>query len=123
LNNSETDGRDRRRHERHPAEIQVHGSPEDGGVVARMVTRNLSLGGLYCTSTKDFQEMTRLAVRLMLPVNGSGGETESPLDIEAVVVRREELPSINGDPRYDLALFFTDLKTSARDHLRRFLEG
>ncbi len=122
MSQSDSNGKERRKHERHPTEIQLQGSPEDGGVVARMITRNLSLGGLYCTSTKDFPEMTRLAVRLMLPTDGSNDETESPVDVEAVVVRREDLPAVNGDRRYDLALFFTNLEASTRDRLRRFLE-
>lgn len=110
---------DRRTHPRHDAEIDVHGSPEAGGIVARMVSRNLSLGGLYCTSTTDFPEMTRLAVRLMLPNGEAGGTT---LDVEAVVVRREEVPAVNGDRRYDLALYFTHLDPAARERLAAYLE-
>lgn len=111
---------ERRAHTRHEAEIALQGSAQEGGVVARMITRNLSMGGLYCTSTTDFAEMTRLAVRLMLPVGGRTDAT-APVDLEAVVVRREELPAVNGDRRYDLALFFTNVPTDARDHLRRYL--
>lgn len=116
---SKTRVENRRAHERCPTTIDVHGSPESGGVVARMVTRNLSLGGLYCTSTADFPEMTRLAVRLMLPIDGNG---MAPLDLEAVVVRREKLPAANGNPRYDLALYFTDVQSTAKEQLRRYLE-
>ena len=54
---------ERRAHPRHAAELSVHASAEEGGVVARMVTRDLSMGGVYCTSKADFPEMTRLAVR------------------------------------------------------------
>ncbi len=118
---SKTRVENRRAHERCPTTIDVQGSPESGGVVARMVTRNLSLGGLYCTSTADFPEMTRLAVRLMLPVDGPGSDT-SPLDLEAVVVRREKLAAANGHPRYDLALYFTDVQGPAREQLRQYLE-
>jgi hypothetical protein len=110
---------DRRAHPRHDAEINLQGSTGPG-VVARMISRNLSLGGLYCTSTADFPEMTRLAVRLLLPVAGAGGDV-APLDLEAVVVRREELPAANGDRRFDLALFFTNIEPTSRERLRRYL--
>ncbi len=89
--------------------------------MARMVTSDLSLGGVHCISTADFPEMTRLAVRLMLPAT-TGNDTE-PLDIEAVVVRREPYRSVNGEPRFELALFFTHMENTDRDMLTRYLNG
>jgi hypothetical protein len=121
---SKTSVKERRAHERLDTEINLHGSPEQGGVVARMVARNLSLGGLYCTSSRDFPEMARLAVRLMLPVNnGNPGELEvEPVDLEAVVVRREEIAVSGGRARFDLALYFTNLEDSTRHQLKRFID-
>jgi hypothetical protein len=89
-----------------------------------MVARNLSLGGLYCTSTTDFPEMSRLAVRLMLPLkNGNPGEEDvQPVDVEAVVVRREEVSGKGGRTRFDLALYFTGVEHSTRLQIQRYLE-
>ena len=113
---------DRRAHRRHDTELQVQATPDKGGVVARMVARNLSAGGLYCTSSADFAEMTRLAVRLILPIKGSRNGDTQALDVEAVVVRRRELPvSHAGEPRYELALFFTGMPDDAREQIRGFL--
>jgi hypothetical protein len=109
---------DRRTHPRYSTRVELQGTPDQGGVVARMVARNLSLSGLYCSSTADFAEMTRLAIRLLLP--GNNGDAES-LDLEAVVVRRRKLPSASGEPRYELALFFTGLDNGMRRRLGRFL--
>jgi hypothetical protein len=117
-----TEVKERRAHPRHAAQVEVQGVPDEGGTVARMVTRDLSLGGLYCTSTADFPEMTRLAVRLMLPGPEGKRVGATPLEVEAVVVRREEREAANGHPRYDLALFFTGLSGPARERLRLFLE-
>ena len=119
---NKTSVKERRAHERHWATVHLQGTPEDGGVVVRMIVRNLSMGGLYCTSSKDFAEMTRLAVRLMLPLkNGEGTETE-PVDVEAIVVRLEKLPAATGKPRFELALFFPKLEGTPREQLRRFLD-
>jgi len=112
-----TDPRDRRAHPRHETSLELQGTSAEGQIVARMVASNLSVGGLYCTSTTDFPEMTRLAVRLMLARNGS----VNPVDAEAVVVRREEVASL-GAPRYELALFFTRIDAAARDEVARFLD-
>jgi hypothetical protein len=86
-----------------------------------MALKNLSLGGLYCTSTTDFPEMTRLAVRLVLPERGT--ECGAPLDVEAVVVRRRALGSggTAGNGRYELALFFSSMSDHQRERLARFL--
>jgi hypothetical protein len=121
---SKTSIKERRAHERHDTELDIHGSPDQGGVVARMVARNLSLGGLYCTSSTDFPEMARLAVRLMLPVNSGnpGSDETEPVDLEAVVVRREEVPGSTGRSRFELALYFTHVEQATRRQLQRFLD-
>jgi hypothetical protein len=111
---------ERRAHQRIDTNIQLQGSPERGDIVARMTTNNLSLGGLQCTSSAGFPEMTRLAVRLMLPAIQSDG-TE-PVDLEAVVVRCEEVErSSSGDDRFSLALFFTRLDDITRERLSEFI--
>ena len=63
--------------------------------------------------------MTRLSVRLMLPERRSGAV--EPLDVEAVVVRRRELPSPTGSHRFELALFFAGMRDTEREKLARFL--
>jgi len=108
---------ERRSHARFSHQIEIEG-PQDGqGTVARMVASDLSMGGLHCSSTQDYPEMTRLAVRLLLP-NEKRVDT---VDVEAVVVRRVERPSASGAPRFELGLFFTGLTDDARSSLARFL--
>jgi hypothetical protein len=121
---SKTTVKDRRAHPRRAASLDLHGTAGADGHVARMVTRDLSLGGLYCTSTHDYPEMTRLAVRLMLPAPGSRNGDSEPLDVEAVVVRREVLtPHSGNDERYQFALYFTGMQDGARNRLKRYLNG
>ena len=120
---SKTNVENRRVHERHDTRFEIRGTPDQGGVVARMVARNLSLGGLYCTSSTDFPEMTRLAVRLMLPSEGGGPAAETePIELEAVVVRRDKSNGSGGGPRYDLALYFTGVNEQAKGQLQRYLD-
>ncbi len=116
-----TSVKERRVHERHATTVTLQGTPDEGGVVARMVASNVSMGGLYCTSSTDFAEMTRLAVRLMLPMNGSPDSETAPVDMEAVVVRRQEVSS-RGRQRFQLALFFTNIDDLARQRLKQYLE-
>ena len=108
---------ERRSHARFAHHIDIEG-PEDGqGTHARMIASDLSLGGLHCTSSHDYPEMTRLAVRLQLP---NGGKVET-LDVQAVVVRRSALASLSGTARFELGLFFTGMSDEARESLAQFL--
>lgn len=108
---------ERRSHARFSHRFEIEAPQEGQGDVARMVASDLSLSGLHCSSSHDYPEMTRLAVRLLLP-NGSRTET---LDVDAVVVRRMELASSSGAPRFELGLFFTGLSDETRARLARFL--
>ena len=108
---------ERRSHARFPHQFEIEGPRDGAGTAARMVSSDLSLGGLQCSSSHDYPEMTRLAVRLQLP----NGKNVEPVDIEAVVVRRQEAASSSGAPRYELALFFTAMNDDARERLARFL--
>ena len=110
---------ERRGHARFPAVFELEGAVPAEGRVARMKASNLSAGGLYCTSDVGFDEMTMLAVRLLLP---DGDATEpTPLDLDAVVVRRVPLKSINGNERYELALYFPNLGDTQRERINAFL--
>jgi hypothetical protein len=112
---------DRRSHARFSASFEIEGASGPGGSTARMVASDLSLGGLYCSSAADFPEMTRLAVRLLLPADMDGRQASESLDLEAVVVRRKKLPSASGSQRVELALFFTSMSDAQRERIARFL--
>ena len=59
----------------------------------------------------------------VLPIkNGNPEEEVQPVDLEAVVVRREELQARSGKPRFDLALYFTNLENSTRDQIQTYLD-
>ena len=116
-------GDERRVHPRYPKSFELTGAPAAGGTTARLIASNLSLGGVYCTSDRDFPEMTRLAVRLMLPSrNGHSADLE-PLDLAAVVVRRKKLLSVTNRDRFELALLFTSLNAFQRDRIAYFLHA
>jgi len=119
--NDKTMTSDRRAHPRFQTQLEVHGLSDSGETVARMVTSDLSMGGVLCVSPNDYPEMTRLAVRLMLPQNGGGADSARPVEFEAVVVRREPLTSSTGTPRFELALFFTHFNNGAKEDLESFL--
>jgi len=112
---------ERRVHPRFPRSVELRGSAASGKAYARLISSNLSMGGIYCTSDRAFPEMTRLAVRLMLPSPAERSEATAPLDLEAVVVRHKRLQSVVDEERHELALLFTAMDPAQRDRLGRFL--
>jgi len=121
LDNSSTD---RRAHPRYERELEIESGNGSGVVLARMLSRNLSIGGVSCISSQDIPEMTRLSVRLMLPQSPTPDAVVEPLDVEAVVVRRRPVDSPSGgNERYELALFFPKLEAQQKRRLRDFLGG
>ncbi|ANM30608.1 hypothetical protein ABI59_15035 [Acidobacteria bacterium Mor1] len=108
---------ERRAHERFDHSLELETAHPGDGTRARLLTNNLSMGGLQCTSDVGFQEMSRLGVRLMLPEN----ETMIPLDVEAIVVRSREVPLPGGDSQFELALLFNNMQDEHRERLQQFL--
>lgn len=114
---------ERRAHARLERTLDLEGLLPGEGQVVPMRVRNLSVGGLYCTSTVDFPEMTRLEVRLMLPPKGGSGSGPAPLDVEAVVVRRRVVSVDGGAPRFELALLFVRMDDGRRERIARLVHG
>jgi hypothetical protein len=109
---------ERRAHARFQKSVEIEGKSPQDDATAMMIASDLSLGGLYCTSTTRFPEMTRLSVRLNLP---GDGDRNGPLELDAVVVREQQLESSTGNSRYELALFFMGMTDLQRERLARFL--
>ena len=86
-----------------------------------MITENVSMGGLYCSSTMAFPEMTCLSVRMKLPPREGRPQKADLISFEAVVVRQEREVLDDGTPRYKLALFFTGFEEGGEESLSRYL--
>jgi hypothetical protein len=111
---------ERRKHPRIATEIVLRGMPEDGGDSVQLVTENVSMGGVYCTSSVDLPEMTCLAVQMTLPGVGGDGSSADVIDVQAVVVRRELISDEEGT-HFKLALLFTYLDERATELLSKYL--
>ena len=119
------DGRERRAHERFDQTFTFETGELDDGRKVKLIANNLSLGGVHCTSDVGFQEMSRLAVRLELPTpttTPTDSSAMSALDLEAIVVRTEEVTLPDGNNKFELALLFNNLGDEQRKRLARYLE-
>jgi hypothetical protein len=80
-------------------------------------TLNLSLCGAYCRSRYFLPVMTRLRVSVLLP----GRESPRRVDADAVVVRVQPSRESGSEGLYDLALYFTKMRSVDQDRLSAFL--
>lgn len=105
--------KERRRHPRVPMRLPVE-TGEAGGL--SLTTGDVSIGGVSCFSPKPVPEMTRMRLRIELPLP----DEERWISAEAIVVRVDPPQGERKD--YRLALFFTQLSDADKAVLRRYLE-
>lgn len=111
---SPTPQSDRRRAPRALGTFPVRLSPRPADAPA--ILRDISENGLACASHDPLPEMTQVMLDFSLP-----GATDVH-HVTGAVVRCEPFEKpVRGAPRYDLAIFFTDVKPVTRAALRNYI--
>ena len=103
------------------ARLQIELTVDDSGSREQGSTINISANGVYFTSQRYLEPLTKLGLRLLLP--GEEGDSGSEaLDVRGIVVRVEpEEPSDDIDA-YEIACFFTDTTPEFRERLGRYVQ-
>ena len=116
-------GQEKRRHDRVSPNLTLQTIGSEYGTI-EMEISNLSLGGAYCLSSKETPAMTRLRLNIFLPsTDGHDARLHFPIDVEAVVVRAEDVNGHGGDQAWRLALFFSRIAEQDRQALARYLRS
>ncbi|TDI28106.1 MAG: PilZ domain-containing protein [Acidobacteria bacterium] len=116
-------GQEQRKHDRVSRPLTLRTISSEYGTI-EMEISNLSLGGAYCLSTREIPAMTQLRLNIFLPsTDGHAARLHFPIDVEAVVVRAEDVNGHDGDPAWRLALFFSRMATQDREVLARYLSS
>ncbi len=114
-------GEEKRQHRRVSDRLTLQTLGEEYGTI-EMEVANLSLGGAYCLSSQEIPAMTRLNLNIFLPSSdGRQAQLHYPLDVEAVVVRAEDVNGHEGGLSWRLALFFSRIGEEDRQVLARYL--
>lgn len=105
---------DRRRATRALGAFPVRLSPRPADAPA--ILRDISEIGLACASHDELPEMTQVALDFSLP-----GATEVH-HVTGAVVRCDAIKKpMRGGPRFDVAIYFTDVKPITRAALRNYV--
>jgi c-di-GMP-binding flagellar brake protein YcgR len=92
---------------------------EDDAIVAHSV--DVNLGGIYCRINRYLPLFTKMGVVIHLPLLKSEEQSESPVEVEAVLVRVEPEEAIEDCTEYFCALAFLDLPENSELTLARYI--
>ena len=116
-------GQEKRKHDRVSQNLTLQTIGSEYGTI-EMEISNLSLEGAYCLSSREIPAMTRLRLNIFLPsTDGHEARLHFPIDVEAVVVRAEDVNGHDGDASWRLALFFSQIAEQDRQVLARYLRS
>ena len=107
-------GSDRRQAPR--ASERVPLSISDGSVEFQVDTKDLSASGVCCVAAQFIPLMTKVTLRLEVP----HGAHRVSIRCTGVIVRIEPIGTPEA-PRYNTAVFFTDLSEQDRGAISRFV--
>jgi len=104
--------------------LEVQLPQPDGALeTANLETINISSSGVYFRSSAFLEPMTKLAMRLEVPVaaeSGVGVELAA-VNCEGIVVRTDPEKSDPGVDDYESAVFFTQIDPSSLENLERHI--
>ncbi len=95
---------DRRQHPRLSQNVAIKIFQDEGDIVTE--TSNISGTGIYCKVNKYLRPMTKLKIRLLLPLRKNNKKTTKQISCHAVIVRAEPADSKGS---YYAAIFFNDM--------------
>lgn len=85
-------------------------------------TKNISSSGIYCQVDRFLPVMTKLGLKLLIPLIENNRKVEKNINCEAVVVRIEPESTIEQVSSYQLGVFFTNIKNQDREVISRYLQ-
>lgn len=105
------EGSDRRQHPRVRGDfiLAVHG-PDSS---AKFEIKDVSASGICCLTDSELDEMTLVQLELLLD--------DDPVQCRGAVVRCEPIPD-SKHPRYEVAIFFTEIRDNDRDRIAGYVE-
>lgn len=104
------------------ARLQIELTMDDSISSESGTTINISANGVYFTSKRHLEPLTKLGMRLLLPGEPSGSEPEA-LDVHGVVVRVDPEEPSDDVEEYEIACFFTDTSPEFRERLGRYVQS
>jgi hypothetical protein len=107
---------DRRSHPRLKHNIPLKLFQEDGDIVTE--TADISRAGIYCEVHRALDLMTKVKIRLLLPIRRVGKKATKQISCEGVIVRTEPAAKLGF---YHAAIFFNDITQKDADAIADYV--
>ena len=85
-------------------------------------TKNISRTGLYCQVDRFMPVMTKLALTMFISLIIKKRKMEKEINCSVVVVRVEPEEEQEFVDKYNIGLFFTDIKDKDRDIISQYIQ-
>ncbi len=85
-------------------------------------TKNISCSGVYCRLNRFLPVMTKLEVKMTLPIIEDNKKIEKSFTAEAVVVRVDPEHERAGCDSYHIGIFFMNIKEEYRNLINRYIQ-
>ncbi len=85
-------------------------------------TKNVSASGAYCVVNKDIGLMTKLEIIILIPLKKNNKKNLKKITCGGVVVRRDYIKN-NGSSKYNIAIYFNDIKDTDRKLLTSYVNS
>ena len=87
-------------------------------------TMDISASGIYCKIDREIPLMSRVRVKLMVPVDAHKADKASrELDVDGVVVREHPVIVDGIVKHYDAAIFFDSLSDKSREIIQDYISS
>lgn len=81
-------------------------------------TKDLSCTGAYCSINKYLPPFTKLAVKMILPINSTDKHENLNLECKGVVVRSDD----QGRNEFNIAIFFNEMNDAQRKKIYKYVK-
>jgi hypothetical protein len=85
-------------------------------------TKNLSSSGVYCQVDRFVPVMTKISLKMMIPLIEDGKKVEKNVEAKAVVVRIRPEAADEITNFYQVGLFFTEIADQDREFIKKYLQ-
>ncbi len=109
-------GIERRVHPRIYHELPLHIAAN--GYDFKTTTQNISCSGAYCQIKKYIPPFTKLAIKMILPINKDNTKGKLDIKCNGVIVRSDDNITKDG---FNIAIFFNEISENQKEKIAQYI--
>ncbi|MCG2711337.1 MAG: PilZ domain-containing protein [Candidatus Omnitrophica bacterium] len=103
-------------------DVQLPLKLSSDGIKLETTTKNISCAGVYCRVNCFLPVMTKLELKMSIPIIEDNKKIEKKITTNAVIVRIDPEQELPGCDSYDIGLFFMNIKEEHCNLISRYIQ-